>query len=297
MRLAVFGLGFLCVLVLAGGFQSLALQAPQDDEVRGAFLTTRPKTAEKSSATAKPSRRRPRTTTPKPIATPTPIPDGGKTPDYEGRVSAQRLGLGFTLFMRDSNGLAVRVDPSHEFQKGDRVRVFLETNADGYLYIFNTTDAGSPVMIYPNPQLDEAGNFLKSHVPFEIPASTEAEERLRWFTFDQYAGTERLYFVLTREPLATVPIEDDLIKYCAADKAKCVWQPTPELWASLQKEMAAPQKVNSARKFGAAQSEAEHNGAARGIGLAQTDPEPTLVVMTASSNPVILVTGLELFHK
>src|SRR5258705_5921986 len=86
------------------------------------------------------------------------------------RTPTSKIGLGLTLFTRDANGLAVRVDPSHEFHKGDSVRILLETNADGYLYIFNTTDGGSPVMIYPSPELDEGGNYIRSHVPFEIPS-------------------------------------------------------------------------------------------------------------------------------
>jgi len=198
--------------------------------------------------------------------------------------------------MRDSNGLAVRVDPNHEFHKGDRVRVLLETNSDGHLYIFNTTDNGAPVMIYPDPQLDEAGNFLQAHVPFEIPSSVSAQERLRWLTFDEQAGTERLYFVFTREPLAEVPIEDDLIKYCE-NRAQCAWHPVVELWARLQKAMEAPLKVDDGKYFGRAQSAAEHNAATRGIGLARDDPEPSLVMMSASSGPGLLVTGLELLHK
>jgi hypothetical protein len=96
--------------------------------------------------------------------------------------------------MRDANGLAVRTDPSHIFQKGDRVRVLLETNTDGHLYIFNTTNDGPPVMIYPDADLDEAGNYLQAHVPFEIPSSLAAEERLRWLVFDETAAM-RLFFV------------------------------------------------------------------------------------------------------
>jgi hypothetical protein len=215
----------------------------------------------------------------------------------EARPSRQRLGLGLTLFTRDSNGLAVRVDPHHEFHKGDRVRVLLETNADGYLYIFNTTDGGAPVMVYPDPQLDEAGNFIQAHVPFEIPSSLAAEERLRWLTFDDSAGTERLYFVFTRESLGDVPIEDDLIKYCREHKAQCPWHPAAELWARLQKEMEAPLRVDNSKNFEKGQTTAEHNAATRGIGLAKDDPEPSMVMMSASSGPGMLVTALELLHK
>lgn len=282
----------------------------QDEDVRGAFLTTRPKTVDKpakNSGTARPSRRRPRTSTTGTSSSGTSSSSGntgttssgnnGSTTTKDPRGAKQRLGLGLTLFMRDSNGLAVRVDPTREFHKGDRVRVLLETNMDGHLYIFNTTDGGDPVMIYPDAQLDEAGNYIRAHVPFEIPSSVATEERLRWFRFDEHAGTERLYFVFTREPLQNVPIEDDLIKFCADKKEQCAWHPAADVWTALQKESSAPLQLAKAQKDGAAQSPAEHDAATRGIGLAQDDPEPSLVMMTASASPSMLVTALDLVHK
>jgi len=207
------------------------------------------------------------------------------------------MGLGLTLFMRDANGLAVRADPTHEFHKGDRVRVLLETNMDGHLYIFNTTDDGLPVMIYPDPQLDEAGNYLQAHVPLEIPSSVAPEESLRWFRFDANSGIERLYFVFTREPLAGVPIEDDLVKYCGDEKAQCNWHPTPDLWAQLRKQVAVPAGEVKAKNDGKAQTAAEHQAATRGIGLAKDDPEPSLVLMNVSSDSGLLVAELDLFHR
>ncbi len=307
MRSKAIWLGLIILLGTAPALVSFGRsQDPDQEDVRGAFLTSRPKTGDtpaKSSA-PRPSRRRPKTSTTKPVSSPSSdaavatsgAKSEGTNTTKQARTSRQRLGLGLTLFMRDSNGLAVRVDPNHEFHKGDRVRVLLETNSDGHLYIFNTTDNGAPVMIYPDPQLDEAGNFLQAHVPFEIPSSVSAQERLRWLTFDEQAGTERLYFVFTREPLAEVPIEDDLIKYCE-NRAQCAWHPVVELWARLQKAMEAPLKVDDGKYFGRAQSAAEHNAATRGIGLARDDPEPSLVMMSASSGPGLLVTGLELLHK
>ncbi|HEV7395501.1 MAG TPA: DUF4384 domain-containing protein [Pyrinomonadaceae bacterium] len=275
-------------------------QDPDQEDVRGAFLTTRPKASEKppkSNTSARPSHHRP---SPTPVKPPNPgdgNPAGGKTPDIKPPVNGQRrLGLGMTLFMRDSNGLAVRVDPNHEFAQGDRVRVLLETNADGHLYIFNTTDGGSPVMIYPDPQLDEAGNYIKAHVPFEIPSSLSDEDRLRWFTFDEQAGTERLYFVFSPEPLKEIPIEEDLVKFCGEKKKGCFWRPDAELWAGLQKEMDAPSRSDNSQKFGKAQTGPEQEATTRGIGLAKEDAEPTMVIMKAASGPV-LVTALQLTHK
>jgi hypothetical protein len=205
--------------------------------------------------------------------------------------------LGLTLFMRDSNGLAVRTDPTHEFHKGDHVRFLIETNADGYLYVFNTTDGGQPVMIYPDPELDEAGNYFQAHVPFEIPSSVAAEERLRWLTFDEHAGAEKLYFVFTREPLSAVPIEDDLIAYCRDNKAKCPWNPGSDTWTQIQKELNEPVSVARVQGLGNAQTPAEQRAATRGIGLNRNDPEPSLIMLTASTSKNLLVAAVDLVHK
>src|SRR5215510_4797574 len=276
--------------------------APEQDDVRGAFLTSRPK--EKSEAPpARPTHRRtrpsptPRKTDKTPAPTPTPLQSPSPGSIDPKKVNAGRLGLGLTLFMRDANGLAVRVDPSHVFTKGDRVRVLLETNTDGYLYIFNTTDDGPPVMLYPDPQLDEAGNYLQAHVPFEIPSSMADQERLRWLVFDEHAGAERLYFVFTREPLAGVPIEDELINACRDANPPCPWKPATAVWAQVRLQMNEPVHVDKAKKYDRPQTESEHQATTPGLGLSKSDPEPSLVMMVASSNSATLVTSLDLIHR
>src|SRR6266550_9097914 len=308
MRLSIILFALICIS--AAVIVGVPLAPQEQEDVRGAFLTSRPKEkTEGANATAKPSRRRPRSETTattsgptKPKGTPTPTkPKPTPTPTGDDSkptsVNAGRLGLGLTLFTRDLNGLSVRVDPDHIFQKGDRVRVLLETNTDGYIYIFNTTDNGQPVMLYPDPQLDEAGNYLQAHVPFEIPSSLAAEERLRWLVFDQYPGAEKLYFVFTREPLAGAPIEDDLISFCRENGGKCPWHASSELWAQIQKELSGPAQTSKAAGIGESQTSQEHRAATRGIGLNRDDPEPSLIMLTASSSKTILVTTVELIHN
>jgi hypothetical protein len=286
---------FLSLLIALAGFGPMQAFAQQDEDVRGAFLTSRPKATGRSNSTTpttKPSRRRPKPTSP------VVQKDGPTTtPVNPAKVKVPRMGLGLTLFMRDSNGLAVRTDPSHEFRKGDHVRFLIETNADGYLYVFNTTDGGQPVMLYPDPELDDAGNYFQAHVPFEIPSSVAAEERLRWLTFDEHAGAEKLYFVFTREPLSAVPIEDDLITYCRDNDAKCPWHPGSEIWTRIQNELNEPVKVAKVESEGSAQSSAEHRAVTRGIGLNRDDPEPSLIMLTASTSKNMLVAAVDLIHK
>jgi hypothetical protein len=303
MRLSVLLFAMVCACIVIG----VAAPAPQDQEdVRGAFLTSRPKDKPAGTGTtAKPSRRRPR---PAPSDSGTPSkppekkpggstgPSGSNKPSDTKPVNVARLGLGMTLFTRDSNGLAVRVDPEHVFRKGDRVRVLLETNADGYLYIFNQTDQGPVIMIYPDKDLDEAGNYIKAHVPWEIPSSASDEERLRWLAFDENPGNERLFFVFTREPLNGVPTEDDLISFCKNSSGVCPWRPTTEIWEAIQKQMAEPLATDRKDRYGRAQTQPEQQASTRGLSLAKDDPEPSLIMMASSSSPM-LVTTLDLVHK
>ena len=298
---------FMCAALV---FAAMPIAVLSQDDVRGAFLVSRPK--EKTSTTTntapKTSRRRPKSNPPTakdPKGPTSSNPSSGnvvKTPPPTGNtakdpvaVNKQRMGLGLTLFKRDSNGNAVRTDPTTVFQKGDSVRVLLETNTDGYIYIFNTTNNGAPVMIYPNAELDEAGNYLQAHVPFEVPSSVGVEERLRWLVFDENAGDERLIFVFTREPLAGVPIEDELISYCAGNKG-CSWKPTEAVWTVVQNQASQPLKTDKEKQYGATQTQREQQASTRGLGLAKDDPPPSLIMM-ASSDSSTLVTTLELIHK
>jgi uncharacterized protein DUF4384 len=299
MRTWIMLAGLFVVLVVFACDAWASLVQEQDTDVRGAFLTTRPKPSEKSgtgASTSRPNRRRPKTTTKPPDKTDK--PSDTKPGDHgTAKVRTPKIGLGLTLFARDANGLAVRVDPNREFQTGDRVRALLETNVDGYLYIFNTTDGGNPVMIYPNPELDEGGNYIQSHVPFEIPASVAEQERLRWLTFDKNPGAERLFFVFTREPLPSIPTEDELISFCRNNEKQCPVQPAPDLWSKIQSEMKGPVQIAKTDNYGKSQTDGERDASTRGLGLSKDDPEPSMVMMATSTNTNMLVAMLELVHK
>ena len=302
MRLSaiLFGLVFMCA--------ALAVAVPPQDgeDVRGAFLTSRPKEKKATTSSTRPSRKRPKaTTSAKPPVEKTTegatASTGSKAATEttakttESRpVNVPRIGIGLTLFSRDSNGLAVRVDPGRVFRKGDRVRILLETNADGYLYIFNRTNDGPPVMIYPDAEIDEGGNYLQAHVPFEIPAPDAADERLRWFAFDENTGTEKVIFVFTREPLKEVPIEDDLIAFCRNEK--CPWPVATGVWELLQAQLQEPLKTDRNDSFGSAQTIAEKNASTRCLGLAKDDPQPSMIMMASSRKPTLVAT-LDLIHK
>lgn len=295
----------LAVVAFACGLFIVNAQEP-DDDVRGAFLSTRPKT---TSPNATRRRRPPRnsnssSTANKNANAANSNAANSNTANANMRHTSNRnsasslaIGLGYTLFMRDSGGRSVRVDPGHEFHNGDRVRISLEPNVDGYLYVFHTEGSGPAEMIYPDPRLDGGENWIEAHVPLEVPSGEETDERLRWFTFYGNPGTERLYIVVSRDPLPVVPTGEELVKFCAASKTNCPWHPSAEVWVQVQDGTKAEVRIVTSGTFGQAQTEKEQVATTRGLGLDQTAPQPAVIRMNAATNAPVLVTVLDLIHK
>jgi len=304
MRFKILFLG-LAVGAFAFGLFAVSAQQPGDDEVRGAFLSSRPKT---TNANAPSRRHRPHKTNSNSSNTSSNAAKNANTNaaatnantsrnKNSSKNEVQAIGLGYTLFMRDASGRGVRVEPAREFHNGDSVRLALEPNVDGYLYIFDVENDGAPQMIYPDPRLDAGDNSVEAHVPLEIPSSEETDERLRWFTFYGNGGNEHLYVVVTREPLNSVPTGDDLVGFCATQKDKCPWHPSSDVWAQVQDATKAEVRVITAKTFGQTQTDKEKMATTRGLGLDQSAPLPSVIRINASTKAPVLVTVLDLIHK
>jgi hypothetical protein len=290
----------LAIAALTCGLFIVNAQEP-DDDVRGAFLSSRPKTTNQNA-----TRRRRRNMNGNNSATAKNANTGmanANTAKFANQNSSpsngpvQAIGLGYTLFMRDSSGRSVRVEPSHEFHSGDRVRISLEPSIDGFLYVFHTEGAGQPEMIYPDARLDGGENWIEAHVPMEVPSSEQSDDRYHWFVFDNNPATERLYVVVTREPLPAVPTGAELVKFCAANKDKCPWRPFSEVWTQVQDASRAEVRVVTSKTFGQSQTEKEQVATTRGLGLDQSAPQPAVIRMNAVTSAPVLVTVLDLIHK
>lgn len=290
--------------LVSGAFIVFA-QEP-DDDVRGAFLSSRPKT---TNTNAPARRHRPRNTKTTNSNTSSGVSKNSNANTAVANTNTSRnknnsknsppaIGLGYTLFMRDADGRGLRVEPGHEFHNGDRVRISLEPNVDGYLYVFHAENDGAPEMIYPDSRLDGGDNSIQAHVPLEVPSGEETDERLRWFAFYGNGGTEHLYVVVTREPLNSVPTGNELVALCTTSKDKCPWHPSTEVWDRVQRDMVRSNiRVVTAKQFGQAQTDSEKVATTRGLGLDQSAPQPSVIRINASTNDPMLVTVLDLVHK
>jgi hypothetical protein len=229
---------------------------------------------------------------------------GVKTPGVETVAAAveatkpRPLGLGYTFFTLGDNGLAVRTDSARHFRTGEAIRIALESNTDGYLYIFHTENGGEPSMIFPDTRLNGGANFVRAHVPYEIPSSEEASEAMRWFVFKDPPAVERLYIVLTRQPLAGVPTGEALANYCSEAQHTCPWRPAAGVWTELRATQEREQvAVSKVKDQGRVQTTDEREATTRGLGLGAGAPTPSVIRMTASANAKALVTAIDLIHK
>lgn len=304
-------------LLLIGSAWQMPLMArtqQQDEEinVRGAFLTSRPST-ESSKKPPVVTQKTPvkRKTVVKPTTTNTQnsnqtgpnaaTVNQGNSSGAAHTLENNVIGLGYTLYMRDPVGDAVRVDPTSEFRAGDRIRLVLEPNIDGYLYVFHTENDGEPHLIFPDIRLDQGDNTVRAHVPYEVPSSRETDERLRWFVFDQQPAKERLYVFVSREPIAGVPSGPALVNYCQTQQqakpgVPCLWQPAPSLWAQIKADSEGRAQVSKSREYGQTQTSGERQATTRGLGLSQAAPAPSVVHMNASSSANVLGTTVDLVH-
>jgi hypothetical protein len=104
------------------------------------------------------------------------------------------LGLRYS-FLRNAGGDEYReVSPDTVFRSGDRIRVAAQSNDEGYLYIVMKGASGTWKVLFPSAEVADGSNRVASGRQTLIPPPPGH------FAFDEHAGEERLFIVLSRNP-------------------------------------------------------------------------------------------------
>jgi hypothetical protein len=106
--------------------------------------------------------------------------------------SGQMAGMQVTIFLKQADGTLVPVDPRREFKKGEMVRISLESNFAGYVYVINLGSSGKETIIFPDPK---ESNRIEPRRRYLLPATYDLE-------FDGQAGLETLRVFLAPRPIA-----------------------------------------------------------------------------------------------
>ena len=208
------------------------------------------------------------------------------------------LALGYTILMKDETGRLYVADASREFKTGDRFAVALETNADGYLYLFSAENGRDPELLFPNAQIEGGANAVRAHARATFPSGPAADVEYFIDVTDPPA-TEHLFIVFSRRPLADVPAGEALVKYCGKNLEDCAWKPTAAQWARIT---GGPKgrRVVEAKNAQLAQAlvpAAMPGTLQRGLKVRKDDPKPAVVRVNDTPDADVLVTEIVLTHK
>ena len=133
------------------------------------------------------------------------------------------LGLRYSILLSRDNSSYKEVDTDSTFRSGDRLKIEVESNEGAYLYVVSRGSSGNWSVIFPTKEVDNGNNFIAPFRPYTVPNSGR-------FFFDDQAGEEKLFIVLSRKPESSF---EDIIY--------TINSPTPQ--AKPQKEMQLAQAL------------------------------------------------------
>ena len=120
-----------------------------------------------------------------------------KTADTHTLSTSVPLGLRYAVLKRDASGQYSEVDPDTNFRSGDRIRLHVDANTSGYLYVVMQGSSGTWKLLFPSAEVAGGSNLVRKGESRQIPPGNTGQ-----FVFDEQAGNEKLFIVLTRQPEA-----------------------------------------------------------------------------------------------
>ncbi len=123
---------------------------------------------------------------------------GDGKPGAPGAAAARPTGLRYRM-TQQSGGTEVDVDPATAvFRNGDKVRLSFESNIDGFLYVVTEGSSGRWAVLFPHPDSNGGMNRIRRSEEYIVPPDG-------WIRFDEHPGTEKVFVVLSKEPLSQLP--------------------------------------------------------------------------------------------
>ena len=118
-----------------------------------------------------------------------------KSDDTHTLATSVPLGLRYAVLKRDAGGQFQEIDPDTSFRSGDRIRLKVDANTSGYLYVVMQGSSGTWKLLFPSAEVAGGSNLVRKGESRQIPPGNSGQ-----FVFDEQAGNEKLFIVLTRQP-------------------------------------------------------------------------------------------------
>ena len=123
------------------------------------------------------------------------------------QVPVPALGILYSIQKQDNCDL-LDVNEQHLFRAGDRFRLRLTTNIEGYLYVFNRQPNGDIIRL----NNETRGRKVKPFAEYILPQGEE------WFRFDNDRGADELIVLVSPRPLTE--LDSDLTADAARERMR-----------------------------------------------------------------------------
>ena len=126
------------------------------------------------------------------------------------RVSQEQIGLRYSLLLHQQDGTYAEVSPSKVFHSGDQLRISVMANQPGYLYMISQGSSGNWSPVFPGAGSARDANRVESGHLYQFPSGKDS------IRFDQHPGDEKLFLIVSRQPLTDLDAMIEQLKSPAA---------------------------------------------------------------------------------
>lgn len=112
---------------------------------------------------------------------------------------------------KNEGGTLVPVDPSTEFKAGDLIKLQLQSNFEGFIYVVNIQPSGKRCVLFP--YAEASNNAVRPDERYDIPPGSDAIE------FDKEKGTEVLQVIMSRDRIPYLDAAQQEPQGCLSESA------------------------------------------------------------------------------
>lgn len=102
------------------------------------------------------------------------------------------LGISYWVDLVEPDGKVSRTTASRTFRSGDRIKLNLQANRNGYLYVVGVGSSGASRVLFPNAE--GVANGIKAKITYAVPFDSSLK-------FDNLPGEETLLVMLSEKPM------------------------------------------------------------------------------------------------